>query len=215
MKITEENCVALYCSRLNDCELLIDEQMSRLKRYCRHFDLEIVEEYIETSDNRCIFNKLLKDIESKRFNIVLSYSFDTISQNDEELETLIKKLQTYRCELNLESTYEYIPECKPLFKVPLRNHEEEQRNYQIPKKKRSVVPIFKTYEVKNLKLKEPIDWVKMFDEDTIRFEINELFDDEGNYLGFKRDVYVVRRECVGFCNPRKNQKSNKKTGALW
>ena len=211
MRLSKINRVALYCSELNFCEISIEEQMEKLKKYCKHFDLEIVGEYIDIKDDKCNFNQMIEDIKNKEFNIIVSYSFDTLSKKDDDLHKLINELDKYNYELHLENTYEYVPILKPLFKSQIYDDAYNTPS-QIPikKKKSGLMPMFITYELKNPKTKEPIDWVKKFDEDNVRFENNELFNDDGEYLGFARDVYVKFKEFKGCYKPKKKDEKNKK-----
>lgn len=210
MKITEINHVALYCCKLSKCEITVEEQKEKLKKYCKHFGLEIAKEYVDLESNKNSFNQMIEDIKSKSFNIVLSYSFDTLSKDDDELKRLVNELDKYKCELHIESSYIYGPVPKPLFRVPRREN-EEVIEVRTPKKKTGCYPMFKEYEKKNPKMKEPFDWVKKYGEDTIRFEEDELFDENGEYLGVRRDVFVMYKEITGFCKPKKKQKKEEPT----
>ena len=210
MRISKINRVVLYCSELSTCEISIEEQMKKLKKYCKHFDLEIIGEYIDVKDEKYKFNQMIDDIKEKQFNIIVSYSFDTLSKKDEDLYRLINELDKYNYELHLENTYEYVPILRPIFKSQIYDNEYNAPSTTINKKKSVLFPIFITYELKNPKIKEPIDWVKKFDEDNIRFENNELFNDDGEYLGFARDVYVKFKEFKGCYKPKKKVEKNKK-----
>lgn len=205
MDIGRENRVALYCSRERQCILPIEEQKEKLKRYCRHFSLDIAEEYVDLGNSKVNFNKMIDDIKTRDFNIVLSYSFDTLTFDEKDLYRLVDELGQYKNnELHLESTYEYVPVPRPLFKLPLRDDLEELVP-RIPKKKTGAYPIFKTTELENPKVPKPINWVEKVDPDIIRFEEEEIFDNNGEYLGNKRNVYVIFKEITRFCRPKKKK----------
>lgn len=194
MNLLVKNDVAIYCSRPSKVEISLDEQLECLKKYCKHFGLDIVKEYIDTDNvKKPQFNQMLEDIKTKAFNIVLSYSLETLAKNDEDLYKLIGELYKYNYELQLESSYIYAPVIKPLIK--------RERNDNIKKEKKGKVkcyPKFNIFEVKNPKSTTPYNWVNLLGEDTSRFEENPIFDDNGNCLGTCRDVFVIMKEIVGF-----------------
>lgn len=194
MNLLVKNDVAIYCSRPSKVEISLDEQLECLKKYCKHFGLDIVKEYIDTDNvKKPQFNQMLEDIKTKAFNIVLSYSLETLAKNDEDLYKLIGELYKYNYELQLESSYIYAPVIKPLIK--------RERNDNIKKEKKGKAkcyPKFNIFEVKNPKSTTPYNWVNLLGEDTSRFEENPIFDDNGNCLGTCRDVFVIMKEIVGF-----------------
>ena len=194
MNLLVKNDVAIYCSRPSKVEISLDEQLECLKKYCKHFGLEIVKEYIDTDNvKKPQFNQMLEDIKTKAFNIVLSYSLETLAKNDEDLYKLIGELYKYNYELQLESSYIYAPVIKPLIK--------RERNDNIKKEKKGKAkcyPKFNIFEVKNPKSTTPYNWVNLLGEDTSRFEENPIFDDNGNCLGTCRNVFVIMKEIVGF-----------------
>ena len=194
MNLLVKNDVAIYCSRPSKVEISLDEQLECLKKYCKHFGLDIVKEYIDTDNvKKPQFNQMLEDIKTKAFNIVLSYSLETLAKNDEDLYKLIGELYKYNYELQLESSYIYAPVIKPLIK--------RERNDNIKKEKKGKAkcyPKFNIFEVKNPKSTTPYNWVNLLGEDTSRFEENPIFDDNGNRLGTCRDVFVIMNEIVGF-----------------
>ena len=129
MNLLVKNDVAIYCSRPSKVEISLDEQLECLKKYCKHFGLDIVKEYIDTDNvKKPQFNQMLEDIKTKAFNIVLSYSLETLAKNDEDLYKLIGELYKYNYELQLESSYIYAPVIKPLIK--------RERNDNIKKEKK-------------------------------------------------------------------------------
>lgn len=194
MNLLVKNDVAIYCSRPSKVEISLDEQLECLKKYCKHFGLDIVKEYIDTDNvKKPQFNQMIEDIKTKAFNIVLSYSLETLAKNDEDLYKLIGELYKYNYELQLESSYIYAPVIKPLIK--------RERNDNIKKEKKGKAkcyPKFNIFEVKNPKSTTPYNWVNLLGEDTSRFEENPIFDDNGNCLGTCRDVFVIMKEIVGF-----------------
>lgn len=194
MNILVKNEVAIYCSKPSKVEIPLDEQIKRLKKYCKHFGLDIVKEYIDTDNvKKPQFNKMIEDIKTKAFNIVLSYNLETLSKNDDDLYKLIGELYKYNYELQLENSYIYAPVIKPLIK--------RERNDNIKKEKKEKAkcyPKFNIFEVKNPKSTTPYNWVNLLGEDTSRFEENPIFDDNGNCLGTYRDVFVIMKEIVGF-----------------
>lgn len=207
MNVLRENDVALYCSKLSKVEISIEEQLERLKKYCKHFGLNIVKEYIDTDNvNKPLFNQMVEDVKSKAFNIVLSYSLDTLSKNDNDIYKLVNELDKYDYELQLESSYKYKAIPKPLFKLPRDDNEKKDKEARKKEKgKAKCYPMSKKIRVKNPKADNPYNWVELLDEDRYSFEENPIFDDEGNYLGISRDVYVIFNEITGFCRTRKSK----------
>lgn len=198
MDLLIKNDVAIYCSRPSKAEIPLEEQLERLKKYCNHFGLNIVKEYIDTDNfNKPLFNQMVEDIKSKEFNIVLSYSLDTLTKNDDELYKVVNELCKYKYELQLESSYIYDTVMKPLIKRE-RNENIQEENKDEKKKKAKCYPMFKAYKVKNPKSKTPYNWVDLLGEDTSWFEENPIFDNKGNYLGTGRDVFVIMKDIVGF-----------------
>ncbi len=197
MNLLVKNDVAIYCSRPSNAEIPLEEQLERLKKYCNHFGLNIVKEYIDTDNfNKPLLNQV-EDIKSKTFNIVLSYSLDTLTKNDDELYKVVNELCKYKYELQLESSYIYDTVMKPLIKRE-RNDNIQEENKGEKKEKAKCYPKFKTYKVKNPKSKTPYNWIDLLGEDTSWFEENPIFDNKGNYLGTSRDVFVIMKEIVGF-----------------
>ena len=206
MNLLVKNDVAIYCSRPSKVEISLDEQLECLKKYCKHFGLDIVKEYIDTDNvKKPQFNQMIEDIKTKAFNIVLSYSLETLAKNDEDLYKLIGELYKYNYELQLESSYIYAPVIKPLIK--------RERNDNIKKEKKGKAkcyPKFNIFEVKNPKSTTPYNWVNLLGEDTSRFEENPIFDDNGNCLGTCRDVFVIMKEIVGFGRIKKSEQEKAK-----
>lgn len=200
MNIFRKNEVAIYCSRPSKIEISIEEQLEHLKKYCKHFDLNIVKEYIDTDNvNRPMFKQMLEDVKTKAFNIVLAYSFNTLSKNEEDIYTLVGKLYQNNYELQLESSYKYKTVAKPLFKLDrIDNASKEEKTSNKRKGKAKCYPLFDTYEVKNPKSDNPYNWVELLDEDKSWFEDNPIFDNKGNYLGISKDVHVIFKELKGF-----------------
>lgn len=200
MNLYRQNDVAIYCSKLSKCEISLEEQIRRLKRYCKHFDLNIVKEYIETDNvNKPVFNQMVKDIDTREFNIVLSHSFDTLAKNDSDLYNLVYKLNDYCYELQLENSYIYKPVDRHLFKMP-RDDEAEMERYNAPKfkKKATCYPIFDIKTVKNPMSDKPYNWLDLLSDERTTFEEEPIFDENGNYLGIHRDAYVVFKEIKGY-----------------
>lgn len=194
MNLLVKNDVAIYCSRPSKVEISLDEQLECLKKYCKHFGLDIVKEYIDTDNvKKPQFNQMIEDIKTKAFNIVLSYSLETLAKNDDDLYELVNELYKYNYELQLESSYIYAPVIKPLIK---RERNDNIKNEK--KGKAKCYPKFNIFEVKNPKSTTPYNWVNLLGEDTSRFEENPIFDDNGNCLGTCRNVFVIMKEIVGF-----------------
>lgn len=209
MNLLVKNDVAIYCSRPSKAEIPVEEQIERLKKYCNHFGLNIIKEYIDTDNvNKLEFKKMMEDIKSKSFNIVLSYSLDTLTKNDNELYELVNELFKYKYELQLENSYIYDAVAKPLFKRERIDNIKEE-NKEEKKKKAKCYPKFKVFKVKNPKSKTPYNWVDLLGEDTSWFEENPIFDNEGNYLGTGRDVFVVMKEIVGFGRIKTSEEEKK------
>lgn len=60
------------------------------------------------------------------------------------------------------------------------------------------IPNIRYYEVKNPPSLFPIDWEEKYGEDRVRYELEPIYDSDGNYLGTKENVYVVMEEIVGY-----------------
>lgn len=200
MKMVEINNVAIYCSKPSKCEIPLTEQKEKLKKYCKHFGLNIVKEYVAEYEND-LFYQLLNDIKNKEFNIVLTYSFDTLTKSDDELINLLMELERYHCELHIESLHRYCRVTKTLFKIPRR----EEETTTVKKKKSGVIPILESYKVKNPIMTEPVDWVKKLEPDNFWFEEEEIFDSNGEYLGKKRDLYLIVKKIKGCIKPKKKK----------
>lgn len=203
------NKVALYCSDIGPLEISIEEQKKRLEKYCRHFDLEIVKEYIDyDKGSEKYFNQMIDDIKNKEFNIVLSYSFLNFNENVYNVLDLIRELKNYDYELHIENTYKYSPIAKPLFKMPRsESKKEEIKN----KRNTDKIPVIIRIQERNPVMDEPINWVKKLNDKNIYFEDRELFDTEtGEFLGYKTDVYITLGRFAGYYNPKKR----KQCGAL-
>jgi len=212
MNIIRENDVAIYCSKSSECEISIEEQLERLKKYCKKFDINIVKEYIEIDNvNKPLFHQMIKDVKTKAFNIVLSYSINTLTKNIEDLENLIEELNNYNYELQFESSYIYGIIERPLFKLKrLDTVKQETENIKKEKNKSNCYPIIKKTMIKNPKSNKPYNWVELIDEDNCIFEENPMFDNVGNYLGIAIDVYVIFEEITGFYRPKKRKKEVEK-----
>ena len=91
MRINQDNYVALYCSKLENGRITIEEQLLHLKRYCKHFGFHIVQEYIDIDNvNKPYFSQMVEDIKKFKYDIVISYDFDTIGKQMADL--LIKRI---------------------------------------------------------------------------------------------------------------------------
>ena len=204
LKLCRWNDVAIYCSKLSNVEISIEEQLEHLKKYCKHFDMNIVKEYIDVDNtNQPLFNQMVEDIKDKEFNIVLSYNFDTLTKDDDKLYELVQELNKYNYELHLESSYIYKPVLKPIFKTP-RNHEIElpPKKETAKKEKSKCYPMFREIEVKNPKSEAPYNWVELLEEGKFRFEEEPLFDNNRNYLGKRRNVFIIFKEFTGFARTK-------------
>lgn len=212
MNIIRKNDVAIYYSKPSKIEMSLEEQKERLKKYCNHFGLTIVKEYIEIDNvNKPLFKQMIEDIKNKTFNIVLSYNFDTLTKNDEDLYRLVNELNLFDYELQLESSYIYTPILKLIFKLERDDNEKKRIREEKEKKKREKKEkgLNKTYcrfvqeEVKNPTSTEPYNWVELIDNDKFRFEEEPLFDSDGTFLGFRRDVFVIFNRISGVCRTKK------------
>ncbi len=65
-------------------------------------------------------------------------------------------------------------------------------------KRAKSIPIYKEYIVKNPNTLFPVDWVAMYGEDRVSFEDEPIFDNQGNYIETRRNVYVAMRKLTGF-----------------
>lgn len=74
------------------------------------------------------------------------------------------------------------------------------------------VPIFKDRIVKNPNQNTlfPINWEETLDEDRYWYEEEEIFDELGNFIGMKKNLYVCFRDLVGCYRIKKNQSVNSK-----
>ena len=61
-----------------------------------------------------------------------------------------------------------------------------------------VMPVYRYYTVKNPKNLLGMKPEDLYDEDMIRYEDEEIFDDQGNYLETKRNTIVTMREVERF-----------------
>lgn len=201
MNVFRKNDVAIYCSKSDDCLITIEEQQKRLKKYCKHLGIDIVKEYIEVDNiNKPMFYQMIKDIDSKEFNIVLSYNFDTLTTNKDELFNLVNKLNEYYYELQLECSYIYKPIDKRLFLLP-RDDEAEIKKHNEPKSKKrkaTCYPLFDYVEIKNPKSDKPYNWVELLQDERTKFDLQPIFDTNGNYLGTTTEAYVFFKEIIGF-----------------
>lgn len=211
MNLLRKNDIAIYCSKSSKVEISIEEQLTHLKKYCKHFDLDIVKEYIDTDNvNKPMFKQMVEDIKTKSFNIVLSYSFDTLSKNEEDIYNLVNELYKYKYELQLESSYKYKAITKPLFKLDRKDTINQEEPPKEKKEKAKCYPMFDTHKVKNPISDEPYNWVELLDEDTSWFEDDPIFDNEGNYLGTSKNVYVIFKELRGFGRIKLSEEEKKK-----
>ncbi len=211
MNLRRKNDIAIYCSKPSMAEISIEEQLNHLKKYCKHFDLDIVKEYIDTDNvNKPMFKKMMEDIKTKEFNIVLSYSFDTLSKNEDDIYNLVNELYKYKYELHLESSYKYKALAKPLFKLDRKDTIDQEEIPKGKKEKSKCYPLFAEYKVKNPKSDEPYNWVDLLGEDTSSFEDDPIFDNEGNYLGTNKNVYVIFKELRGFGRIKLSEEEKKK-----
>lgn len=227
MNLLRKNDIAIYCSKSSNAEISIEEQIKHLKKYCKHFDLDIVKEYIDIDNvNKPLFNQMIKDIEEKTFNIILSYSLDTLSKKDEDIFNLVNHLDKYDFELQLESSYEYKIISKPLFKLPRNDNEKREQREKKEKEKAlkkelgliKSYPMFNDFEIKNPKSEKPYNWVELLEEGRFRFEEEQIFDNYGNYLGNKRNIFIISKQITGYCKSKlrkeeieKNKKKFKTT----
>ena len=135
MNVCRNNDVALYCSNHCKFEISIEEQLERLKKYCKHFGFNIVKEYIDDNvSNNESFNQMIEDVKLKKFNIVVSYSFDTLPHDEDTLYNLVGELFKYKYELHLESSFIYSAGLNPLFKLQ-RNDEILEKDVSKKSKK--------------------------------------------------------------------------------
>lgn len=60
------------------------------------------------------------------------------------------------------------------------------------------IPNIRYYEVKNPPSLFPINWEEKYGEDRVRYEMEPIYDKDGNYLETKENVYVVMEEVIGY-----------------
>lgn len=198
MRINQDNYVALYCSKLENGRITIEEQLLHLKRYCKHFGFLIVQEYIDIDNvNKPYFSKMVEDIKKFKYDIVISYDFDTLTLNNKQLSILLEEIRNHKCELHLENTYRYHPRPKSLFKLPRKDKDELDKlkeKEKKEKKRKGFIPFMQHHIIEDPKTVEPIDWATKFkDEDEVWFELEPIYDLELNEIITNR-----RKLCVHF-----------------
>lgn len=77
------------------------------------------------------------------------------------------------------------------------------------------IPNFHYYEVKNPKRLFPTNWEEVFGEENVRYEYEPIFDKNGNYLGDKKNVYVIMKQLINFTIIRKNKPVKPKAKKLF
>lgn len=60
------------------------------------------------------------------------------------------------------------------------------------------------YEVKNPPTLFPVNWERFYGEDRVRYVEDPIFDEKGNYIETKIDVYVMMKKVKFMCVKRKN-----------
>ncbi len=92
--------VALYV-RVSTKQQHTSNQLTELKELCNRFDYEIVDIYEETvsgtknNEDRTEFNRLIKDVKRKRFDMVLVWSLDRLGRKTSELLKFLTLLEDY------------------------------------------------------------------------------------------------------------------------
>ena len=210
MELMYKNKVAIYCSQFSKYGLSIEEQKEKLKKYCKHFDIEIVKEYIDYDiNNKVEYQKMFNEIKNRKFNIILTYDINTLLMNNnglnefelmEDFFALTEEMNNYKCELHFESSYIYTPIIKPLFRIDISN--DNSNIEEPPKKKSKVRPIFEEYdEIIDMKKKGVINWAtfKMYNF-SIDFDFVEYGED------YEPRLHTVIRKPV---NPKWVKKKQK------
>lgn len=83
------------------------------------------------------------------------------------------------------------------------------------KKKSNVIPIFEEYVRKNPPIEKPLfgeprRWEDILDEDQYWYEEEPMFDDNGNYIGMKKNIYVIFKRVIGWRRRYPKSKNNSK-----
>lgn len=79
------------------------------------------------------------------------------------------------------------------------------------------IPNFHYYEVKNPNrlFSTGRSWEEIYGEENVRYEDNPIFDENGNYLETKRDVFVTMKRVTGYTIVRKNKPAKPKAKKLF
>lgn len=209
MELIRENYVTIYIRKEPLVDIDINEALEKLRKYCKHFYLKIINEYVDDKFNcgdESIYNEFLNDIQERKVNIVLSYNFDTISIDDLEIDRLMNILAVNNCELHLENYHEYYKVARPLFFLPhIENNEYEYE--EKPKKPARFRPIIKTEFYVNPKLPEIINWVDEYFGEKVTLEMKHNCDEDNNYY-VERDVTLVKLKVVSFIPLNSKKKKN-------
>ena len=100
MNVLEINHAVLYCSKLSEVEISVEEQLEKLRKFCKHFDLQIVREYVDTDIiNKPLFNQLINCF-TNNFHLlllILAISINIISLSSElKKSNIILRHKNYR-----------------------------------------------------------------------------------------------------------------------
>lgn len=69
-------------------------------------------------------------------------------------------------------------------------------------------PIIHSYEVKNPIALVPINWEERYGEDRVRYEEEPIFDEYGNYIETRTNVYVRHEKVIKWIIWNKNKVSH-------
>lgn len=78
-------------------------------------------------------------------------------------------------------------------------------------------PHFHYYEVKNPNRLFPPSrsWEEIYGEENVRYEDNPVYDENGNYLGTNRDVFITMKKVIGYTIMRRNKPAKPKAKKLF
>lgn len=99
--------VVIYI-RVSTLEQKTDNQLKVLREYCKHQNWFINEIYIDRgqsglSDKRPNFNRMLKDMRSRKFNTLIIWKLDRVGRSLQHLLLLLQEMQNKKIDLIVTS----------------------------------------------------------------------------------------------------------------
>ena len=94
--------IGIY-ARVSTKDQSVEQQLSKLREYCKRADYEIVDEYIDEGvsalkKTRPEFERLLKDVRSRKINVILVWKLDRFSRSLKELVNTLDYLKEHNAE---------------------------------------------------------------------------------------------------------------------